>query len=273
MNENVIKNDNAPEILNKARVILLDLDGTVYLGEKLIGDVKNTLARFRAFGKKLVYLTNNSSRSDAEYVKKLTDRGIFEAGDEVYSSSRATIEYLIKEHSGKSVYLVAAQAVKNDFLSAGIRLTDENHAEIAVLAYDVTLDFAKMRAFDTALKRGAFYVATHPDAVCPTDGYSMPDVGSFIQCFKASSGRTPDVVIGKPYTGMGDAILSRFSVSRDEVVMVGDRLYTDMAFAVNCGFYSLLVLSGETTAEDYIASGKNLSLVFSDVNECVKYLK
>lgn len=272
MNEDFKKDGNAADILKNARVILLDLDGTVYLGDKLIGDVKNTLSTFRVLGKKLVFLTNNSSRSDDEYVAKLRGRGIYETGDEVYTSSRATIEYLLREHAKKGVYLVATESVMNDFAAAGVNLTDENHAEIAVLAYDTTLDFAKMRAFDVALKRGAFYVATHPDAVCPTDGYSMPDVGSFIECFKKSSGRTPDVIIGKPYTGMGEAIVARFRVRPSEVVMVGDRLYTDMAFAVNCGFNSMLVLSGETTAEDYVASKMELSIVLPDVNQSLKYL-
>ena len=265
-------NEKAKEILKKVKVVLLDLDGTVYLGDKLIGNVTETLSLLRNAGKKLVYLTNNSSRSDEQYVKKLETRGIFNKADDVYTSARATIEYLNAKHKGKSVYLVAPEAVVKDFADSGIVLTDEKSAQIAVLAYDVTLDFNKIRSFDEALKRGAFYVATHPDAVCPAEGYSMPDVGSFIEMFKKSSGRAPDVIIGKPYDGMGKAVVARYGVNSDEVIMVGDRLYTDMAFAVNSGFNSLLVLSGETTQEMYEQSGMNLSLVFDSVNDCVKYL-
>mgnify|MGYP004656180385 FL=1 len=272
MNEKYIKNDRAKEIIDRTKVVLLDLDGTVYLGDKLIGNVTQTLAHLRAAGKKLVYLTNNSSRSDAEYEKKLVGRGIFDKADDVYSSGRATIEYLNANHAGKKIFLVATDAGRKDFEDSGVILTDEFSAEIAVLAYDVTLDFKKIRAFDVALKRGAYYVATHPDLVCPMEGFSMPDVGSFIQMFKTSSGRTPDVIIGKPNDGMGKAVVSRYNVSPDEVLMVGDRLSTDMAFAVNSDFNSLLVLSGETDGEMYFKSGMNLSLVFNDVNDLEKYL-
>lgn len=260
------------EMLNKIKIVLLDLDGTIYLGDKLIGDVVNTLSLLRSAGKKLVYLTNNSSRSDEEYRKKLNARGILDENDDVYTSARATIEFLNAEHKGSSVYLVGTGAVKKEFVDAGVKLTDENHAEIAVLSYDVTLDFAKIRAFDIALKRGALYVATHPDAVCPAEDYSMPDVGSFIEMFKKSSGREPDVIIGKPYNGMGKAVVSRYKVNPEEVVMVGDRLYTDMAFAVNSGFKSMLVLSGETTKEMYDQSGMDLSVVFDSVNDWAEYL-
>ena len=129
------------EMLNKIKIVLLDLDGTIYLGDKLIGDVVNTLSLLRSAGKKLVYLTNNSSRSDEEYRKKLNARGILDENDDVYTSARATIEFLNAEHKRSSVYLAGTDAVKKDFADAGVKLTDEHHAEIAVLSYDVTLDF------------------------------------------------------------------------------------------------------------------------------------
>lgn len=265
-------NSETKKMLDGVKVVLLDLDGTIYLGDKLIGNVVETLSKLRAAGKKLVYLTNNSSRSDDEYRNKLGLRGILDDRDDVYTSARATIEFLNTCHNGKAVYLVGTDAVKNDFLKSGVNLADENHAEIAVLSYDTTLDFKKIRAFDVAIKRGALYVATHPDAVCPAENYSMPDVGSFIEMFKKSSGRSPDLVIGKPYDGMGKAVLARYNVLPTEVIMVGDRLYTDMAFAVNSGFNSMLVLSGETTKEMYEQSGMNVSTVVNSINDWVEIL-
>lgn len=267
----MVKNE-IKKMLDGVKVVLLDLDGTIYLGNNLIGNVVETLSKLRKAGKKLVYLTNNSSRSDKEYRKKLGARGILDERDDVYTSARATIEYLNAEHKGKAVYLVGTAAVQEDFINAGINLTDENNADIAVLSYDTTLDFKKIRAFDVALKRGALYVATHPDVVCPAEGYSMPDVGSFIEMFKKSSGRSPDVIIGKPYDGMGKAVVARYNVLPGEVIMVGDRLYTDMAFAVNSGFNSMLVLSGETTKEMYDQSGMKLSVVFDSVNDWAEIL-
>lgn len=241
------------EKLKKAKVILLDLDGTVYIDYEPIDGVIASLERLRASGRKLVYLTNNSSKSYKDYEKNLRLSGIFESGDEIYTSAMATAEYLNEEKPGARVYLLAPDDVKADFRAAGVNVV-ESSPDVAVLAYDITLDYKKIREFDYFLKSGVYYVATHPDFTCPAKGCSVPDAGSFIEMFRASSGRAPDLIVGKPRSAMGERIKKRYGVQSDEVLMVGDRLSTDIAFGNNCGFYTALVYTGEATRESYAAS-------------------
>ena len=256
------------EIL-RSKVFLLDLDGTVYLDETPIGEAVATLARLRDMGKQLVFLTNNSSKTEAEYREKLGRIGLLGEGDLVYTSGMATIAYLKEYYPEKRVYLLGTEALKAEFACAGVQLSEES-AEVCVLAYDTELTFAKIRKFDALLKGGATYLATHPDAVCPTKDYPMPDAGSFIAMFEVSSGRRPDAIVGKPYTAMGESISRATGVPCEEICMIGDRMHTDIRFANANGMKSVLVLSGETTKESMKSFPDRPDLVLSDINELVK---
>ncbi len=236
------------QTLKKVKYFLLDMDGTVYLGDKVIGETDKTLDKIRQSGRKIIYLTNNSSKSRKTYEDKLKKMNLYRNGDEVYSSGMAAAEFLVRERKDKTVCLLGTAALKAEFEEKGIILTDKN-PDICVLAYDTELTYAKLCAFTDGLFGGAEYIATHPDAVCPADGYSVPDAGAFAAMIEVATGRKPDKIIGKPYTGMGEELKSRFSAENDEFIMIGDRLHTDIAFGVNCGFHTALVLSGESTAE------------------------
>lgn len=258
-------------LTEKTKVFLLDMDGTIYFDSTPIGDMENTLKAMRKAGKKLVYFTNNSSKTPSEYVEKLRKIGFYDEKDMVYTSGMATAEYINEFYSGKRVYLVGTEALKKDFISYGINLVEEN-PDVCVLAYDTTLTFEKLKKINKYIVEGAVYIATHPDAVCPSKDVFPPDVGSFIALLKVSSGKEPDIICGKPYTAMGDCIKRKLGVSADEICMVGDRLHTDIRFGVNNGFNSLLVLSGETTADMLKTSPDVPSAVLPSLNEIVKYL-
>ena len=239
------------ELVRGTRVFLLDLDGTVYVGDDPIGPMRETLGAIRASGRRVAYCTNNSSKTAAEYVQKLRRLGLYDARDLVYTSGMATAEFLAERYPGKCVYLVGTEALKGEFAAAGVRLCadgQEGTADVAVLAYDTTLTFAKLVKINELLVHGKPYIATHPDDVCPAPGVYPPDVGSFIQLLKRSSGREPDVICGKPYTVMGERLLARLGVPTAAVTMVGDRTNTDIRFGNNNGFATLLVLSGVTSA-------------------------
>lgn len=259
------------ELVEKTQVFLLDMDGTIYFDSTPIGDMINTLKAMRAAGKKLVYFTNNSSKTPSEYVEKLKKIGFYDEKDMVYTSGMATAEYINEFYRGKRVYLVGTEALKEDFLKSGINLSEEN-PEVCVLAYDTTLTFEKLKRINKYIVEGAVYIATHPDAVCPSKDVFPPDVGSFIALLKVSSGREPDVICGKPYTAMGDCIKRKIGLKADQICMVGDRLHTDIRFGVNNGFNSLLVLSGETTVDMLKASPDVPSAVLPSLNDIVKYL-
>ena len=254
------------ELLEKIDVLLLDLDGTVYLDETPIGDAKNTLERLRERGKQLIFLTNNSSKTEEEYRRKLVRIGLWGAGDLVYTSGMATVSYLKKKHAGKKVYLVGTEAVRAEFAQAGI-LLDEADPDLCVLAYDVELTFEKIRRLNFFLKVGKPFIATHPVDVCPTKDVPMPDVGSFLALFKRSSGRDPDLVIGKPFPPMGEELSALTGVPRGRMCMIGDRMHTDVRFAANCGMKSVLVLSGETTRETMKNFPDKPDLVLESIND------
>ena len=256
------------ELLDKTQVFLLDLDGTVYLDETPIGDMKNTLKKLRAAGKKLVFLTNNSSKTEEEYRKKLARIGLLEEGDGIYTSGMAAVEYLKRAYANKRVYLVGTAALRREFEAAGIALDDEN-PELCVLAYDTELTFEKIRKLDFFLRQGIPFVATHPDDVCPTADGSMPDVGSFLAMFEKSSGRRPDLIIGKPFTEMGEALSRALNVSCAHMCMVGDRMHTDIRFGNANGMRTVLVLSGETTRESMKSFPDKPDLVLPDFNAII----
>lgn len=254
-------------LLKETDAFLFDLDGTVYLDEMPIGDVKGTLARLRAMHKRIVFLTNNSSKTEAEYRQKLTRIGLWGEGDLVYTSAMATAEHVAARFPHKRVYLLATDAVKEEF-SRAVPLVEEA-PDVVILAYDTTLTFAKMKRFNEFLAGGAVFLATHPDAVCPTAGVSMPDVGAFLELFYTSSGRRPDLIVGKPGTAMGEGLERRLGIPRTRMCMTGDRMHTDIRFGNNCGMHTVLVLSGETTEETMKNFPDRPDLVLPDVNALV----
>lgn len=254
------------EILQTTKAFLLDLDGTVSLeGVPLFG-VEKTLCRLRDAGKQLVFLTNNSSKTRARYEEELARTGLFLPGDLVYTSANAAAEYLNENFRGKRVYLLATNEVKAEFEAAGVRVAEEN-PDVCVLAYDKELTFEKIKKFDGFLRRGVFYLATHPDAVCPAKGGSIPDAGAFAALFRTSSGRAPDLILGKPYPYMADGIAKRLKLKKEALCMVGDRTYTDIRFANENGMKSILVLSGETTKDMLPAIEDEPSLVLPALRE------
>lgn len=247
-------------------LLILDMDGTVYLGNRPIGDMQGTLAALRERGIRLCYFTNNSSKTAADYREKLSSLGLYDERDTVYTSGMATITYLQREHKGRSVLLLATPSVREEFRAAGIPLVESPDADILVLAYDTTLTFPSLCLANEALLRGAHYIATHPDAVCPSEGAPLPDVGSFIELLATSSGRRPDLVIGKPNPMAAEEILRAVGVEKGAAAMVGDRLYTDIRFAKNAGIPGILVLSGETTEKMWRESELCPDLVLPDLS-------
>lgn len=252
------------ENIKNTKALLLDLDGTVYLDDEVIGDVTDTLCYFREKGIKIVYLTNNSSRTDDEYVAKLKRLGLFDERDVFYSSLDSAVDYLSENHKNQPVYVLATDKVDEYLEKRGIKYSDD--ADIVLLSFDKELTYQKLVKANALIVKGAKYIATHPDKTCPAKDVFIPDVGSFIGLLKCSSGREPDVIVGKPNRIMAENIVKKLGFRADEITMVGDRLETDIKFGLNCGFNTVLVLSGETDNDKYLKSGLKADLVLPDVN-------
>lgn len=254
--------------LEKIKLYCLDMDGTVYLENTLLPKVKETINYLRSKAK-IVFLTNNSSKSAASYIEKLHNLGVEINRDEIYTSGQATCEYLNKYYLNKSVYLVGTKALKEEFKAYNIPLNAKN-PDLVVLGYDTTLTYKKLVKLTTFLNQGKPYIATHPDINCPATPYYVPDIGSMIALIKTSCQREPDVICGKPYQIMGETLKNRFHLESDEIAMVGDRLVTDIAFANNNDFLSILVLSGETNLDYYQKQDIKAKIVLNSIADLLE---
>lgn len=247
--------------LKKIKCFILDMDGTIYLGSRVFDCTLPFLASLSDGGRDYLFLTNNSSLSAGDYLKKLERLGV-PAGRGVITSGDATIAHL-KQNGISRVYLMGTESLMTDFTKSGITLTADA-PQAVVLGFDTTITYEKIRTANDLLRAGVPFFATHPDFVCPFHPYPIPDTGAMIKMFEASSGVSP-TIIGKPEAPMADAIMRRYGFALDEIAMVGDRLYTDVKFGIANGFMSILVLSGETDRTMLEKSGLTPDFVFDDV--------
>ncbi len=257
--------------LKEIEYFLLDMDGTIYLSDNPIGDMAGTLNFLRENGKKIIYLTNNSSKNTVKYKEKLQKLKFWDESDEVYSSGIAAVEYINDYYKGKSVHVLGTTNVKEELKSHGLNITESLYADIALLTYDVELTYEKLCNFVKCLNNGAKYFATHPDVCCPNVEVFLPDAGSFIKMIETSNGFTPELIIGKPSTIMGENLKRRLVNNPKKFIMVGDRLHTDIQFGVNSDFYTMLVMSGETTTEILNASKTKPDFILDSLNDVKNY--
>jgi HAD superfamily hydrolase (TIGR01450 family) len=230
------------------RGLLVDLDGTVYLGGNLLPGAREFLLRLRETQRRILFLSNNSSRSRAFYHGRLADLGLATERGEIFTSTSSALIYLSRHHPGARVFALGTPEFEEELRLTGVTLVQER-ADVVLLAFDKTLTYAKIAAAYGFLEAGATYLATHPDLLCPTEDGFIPDVGCFIALFEKATGRTPKV-LGKPAAEMVSCALEALGLEAGEVAMVGDRLYTDIRMARLGGLLSILVLSGETRRAD-----------------------
>jgi len=286
-------------------LFIFDLDGTLYLGNSVIAGAPETVAFLRAAGKKICFLTNNSSKTSAEYMAKLTHMGFEPVPDEFCSSTLVTIDYLKRAGKTQNVYFLAPAAVRHEFIEAGINVITDNHpvgfadtpppegclsltptsaphsslfiqtiidncqSYTVVVGFDTELTYDNIRTACDLLTGGAFFVATHPDKVCPMGhGRSIPDTGSMLKMIEAATGRKPDVICGKPFPSMTGYILKNYGIKdRRYVMMTGDRLSTDIRFGVKNKFIAAAVLTGETALAEIEKSKIKPDYVLGSVND------
>ncbi len=264
--------DDTKRIIDNIECFLLDLDGTIYLGERLIDGATDFLAALRATGRRFCFMTNNTSRDSRAYIEKLSRMGIeIDPATQLVSAAHATISYLLREHPNKRVYLLGNDMLKREFERGGITLR-EDEPDVAVIGFDTTLTYEKLCRICDLVREGLPYIATHPDLNCPVENGFIPDVGSFISLIETSAGRRPDVIIGKPNREMINYSLSVCRASAEHTATVGDRIYTDVAAGVDNGLAGILVLSGETKREDIPRFATEPTLVFESVKEIIPYL-
>jgi HAD superfamily hydrolase (TIGR01450 family) len=260
--------------ISTIKLFLFDMDGTLYLEDRLFPFTKDLLRAIRAKGKKYLFMTNNSSRSVGDYIRKLDRIGIASEYGDFITSSQATVWYLRREQPGKKLYVCGTASLKAEFAEASFEVVaDADEAECVVMGYDTELDYRKLWDVSRLLteRPDIPYIATNPDLVCPTEFGYVPDCGSVCIMIKNATGRTP-IVIGKPEPLMPRLAMERENVTPSECAVVGDRIYTDVKSGLNAGCAGILVMSGETTPEILAASEDRPNLVLKDAGEIIEYL-
>ncbi|ACQ81094.1 HAD-superfamily hydrolase, subfamily IIA [Beutenbergia cavernae DSM 12333] len=249
------------------RAVVCDLDGTVYLGGTPIPGSPEAIARLREGGVRVLFVSNNPTRTASDYADRLSGMSIPTRPDDVLTSGGVTARWLAAEHPDARVYVIGEQSLVGELLAAGVRLASDDDApdaDIVLAAFDRTFTYTKWERAHQALLRGALFVATNPDAACPVDGGgTIPDCAGVTAGLTATTGRALDVVVGKPSAIMAAAILGVTGTRASETLAVGDRVATDVELATANGFAGALVLSGVTTAEQAAALPDDVAVLGS----------
>ena len=255
-------------LLRKIRLFLFDMDGTLYLGNRLYDFTPKLLKTIKDTGRKYLFMTNNSSKSVEDYIKKLDKLGIAACREDFITSSQATAYYL-KEHFPKHrLYVCGTQSLKKELEREGFTVTEKlEDVDCIVMGFDTELTFQKLEDVSRLLltRESIPYIATNPDYVCPTEFGSVPDCGSVCDMIYNATGKRP-VVIGKPSPLMPQLAMSQHGFKTEETAVVGDRIYTDIKSGLNAGITGILVMSGETTPEILAQSVDKPHLVLEDAS-------
>lgn len=246
-------------------VFVLDLDGTVYLEETEIDGASEVIRSLRGSGRRVFFLSNNSSMWKDVYISRLASMGIPASEEEIVLSTDHVVAYL-GANDVTQLYLVGTEAMKRALVRNGISVTSDDPSHV-VVGFDTELTYRKVRTASLLIQDGAGFVAAHPDKVCPTPEGDVPDCGSITALLETATGRSPERVLGKPDPMMLAPVYERSACEPEDIVIVGDRLETDIRLARNEGVTSVLVLSGDTDESDLEGSEIEPDFVVDSIAE------
>ena len=260
--------------LSDKKLFLLDMDGTIYLDSDLFDGTLDFLSSVSSKGGRYLFLTNNSSKSAKAYVEKLEKIGIKSTEEDFLTSTYATILYIKDKFPGRKFYSIGTKSFTAELRAAGIDVVEEicDGIDGIVMGNDNELNFKKLEDACRLLLNDIIYIATNPDWVCPTAFGYVPDCGSFAEMLWRATGKRP-TFIGKPEPAMINLALDKFGYDKDEAVMIGDRLYTDIASGYNAGIDTIFVLSGEGTLADLEKSDVKPTYVMQNILEVYNKIK
>lgn len=251
---------NAPSPAQLARLrdiahVALDMDGTIYKGGTLFPCTLPFMAQMRELGIGCTFLTNNPSKSSADYLAHLRKMGLTATADELYTSAQATIDCLRRRFPEvKKIFALGTPSMLAEFSGAGFELAADDPNDVpdaVIVGFDMTLAYARLCRAAWWIQQGKLFVATNPDRVCPTDQPTvLVDCGAICAMLEKATGRAPDIVLGKPDPAMLSGILDRHGLRPAQIAMVGDRIYTDILMAHRAEAFGVLVLTGEATTHD-----------------------
>lgn len=267
----------AADALKRKKLWLLDMDGTIYNENQIFEGTLNFLNQIRQNGGRYIFITNNSSKSVADYVKKVNDMNIPAGYENFYTSSQATAMYIKEHYPGQTVYCMGTRSLIQELRESGLRVVTvpDDTATVVLIGFDTENTSEKIRNTCIMLGKDVAYLATNPDLVCPVSFGFIPDCGSMSIMLKNATGKEP-FFIGKPQPIMVDCVLKMLKntgISREDAVIVGDRLYTDIATGANAGVDTICVLSGEASMKDIQEWDGEPTWIFQDVKEIFQKLQ
>jgi phosphoglycolate/pyridoxal phosphate phosphatase family enzyme len=248
---------------------LFDLDGTVYLGERLLAGADRVIATLRDDGRRVVFLSNKPLYTRADYADKLTRLGIRTAPDEVINSSIVLARHLATLDAGAPVFVIGEPPLVAELRAHGFEVRPDHRVRWVVIAFDRTFDYAKLNTALQAVRQGARLIATNPDRTCPTEEGEIPDCAGMIAAVEAVTGHRVETIVGKPSPIILEVALRALGVTAADAVMVGDRIETDIAMGRRLGLTTVLVLSGVTRADDPRIRELRPDLVIASVADLV----
>ena len=259
--------------LKDKRLFLLDMDGTIYLDNDLFDGTIDFLKTVKAKGGRYLFVTNNSSKSTEAYVNKLNSIGIAATAEDFLTSTDATILYIQEKYQGRRFYSFGTASFTEQLRAAGIDVVTELSDDIdgIVMGNDNELTFKKLEDACILLLNDIIYIATNPDWVCPTSFGYVPDCGSVAEMLFRATGKRP-YFIGKPRPEMLTLAMKKYGYKPEECVMIGDRVYTDIASGYNAGIDTIFVLTGEGTMEDAKCDTPP-TYIFNDIKEILSEIK
>jgi arabinose operon protein AraL len=229
---------------------LFDLDGTIYLGERLIPGADAAIAALRAAGRRVAFLSNKPLQTRAEYAAKLTRLGVPAAPDDVINSSLVLARYLRDRDPGAPVFVIGEPPMLDEMRAHGFEVRPDERVRWVVIAFDRTFDYAKLNVALQAVKQGARLIATNPDRTCPVEGGEIPDCAGMIAAVEAVTDKKVEAIVGKPSPIILEVALAALGVPARDAAIVGDRIETDIVMGRRLGLGTVLVLSGVTRADD-----------------------
>lgn len=261
--------------IHNIKCFLFDMDGTINLGNQLIPGMEGFFDKLAAAGRRYYLVTNNSSKDPAHYVQKMNGLGVKCTLQEILISSDAFVAYMQKRKPGARLFVLGTPELKQTIREGGFTLTGglEEPVDFVVVGFDQTLTYETLTIACRLIDRGVPFIATHPDVRCPIEGGEfIPDAGALLACIKSATGKDPEVICGKPYHYMVDAVMERTGFAREEIAMVGDRLTTDIPFGVRNGILSIMVLTGEGTLAEVEKSPVKPDIILPHAKDILNYL-
>lgn len=267
----LIENNEIKSRMKDIKAFVLDMDGTIYLGNELFPYTHKFLNKVKDTSRDYYFFTNNSSKDLDTYIKKLANFDIEITKEKMMVSTHVILQFLEKNHKGKSVYIVGTPSLRKEFQLHGW-VWDEVHPDIVVIGFDTTLNYEKLEKACHFIRTGALYFGVNPDLNCPMENDTfIPDCGSIAKLIEASTGRYPEF-FGKPSSKTLDYMIEATNCKPQEIAIIGDRLYTDIAVADGSEVTSILVLSGETKEDDIEKSEIKPDIVISNIGKLADLL-